>query len=612
LNLINHGFTRINTDEEKLKVKGKRGKRKDTMSEISRITMVNEYWRYSEYAKREEMSRMERGFQFYIGNQWEPSDLAKLYAEKRPALTINLILPILNLLSGIQRQSREEITVTARKGGLKKLAQAYTKVLRHCLDMTDGDYEIADCFLDGIIGNKGWLSIGIDYDKDPIHGDLVIQKVSPFDIREDPDAREYDLNKSGRYVIRDRWMDKEALRLNYPDKEADLSGGGLESDPALGDRIGDPASPDSGSLRWRVRECWWKRFEKRWLLINASSGEMKTISAQQRELACALSKKSVKWHMKEWVVPVLCKTVTVGNLVLEDIEDPYNGVTAFPYYRFCPYWIDGYVMGVTQNLIGPQQEVNKRRSQALHNLNQSANSGYVIKKALNHYDRHLAKFGSTPGVVLDESKAGGKIERIQPAPISDGHITAARMSGDDMKEISGVNFDLLGQLIEGHNESGKAIELRQAQGMKVVEVIFDNFARTQKLIALGLVDMVRFTDVYSDQEIRDLAAEQGEPVDIALLKSRKVGKYGIKVQSSSSSPTARYANFMSILEIARMYPDQIGPKAVIELSDIPKKELILQEIKDNPAEEMIRPRKPSGIQTKKVNTSREDINFISS
>jgi hypothetical protein len=148
--------------------------------------------------------------------------------------------------------------------------------------------------------------------------------------------------------------------------------------------------------------------------------------------------------------------------------------------------------------------------------------------------------------------------------------------------------------------------------MKVVEVIFDNFARTQKLIALGLVDMVRFTDVYSDQEIRDLAAEQGEPVDIALLKSRKVGKYGIKVQSSSSSPTARYANFMSILEIARMYPDQIGPKAVIELSDIPKKELILQEIKDNPAEEMIRPRKLSGIQTKKVNTSREDINFISS
>jgi hypothetical protein len=311
------------------------------------------------------------------------------------------------------------------------------------------------------------------------------------------------------------------------------------------------------------------------------------------------------------VVPVLCKTVTAGNIVLEDMEDPYNGVIAFPYYRFCPYWVDGYVMGVTQNLMGPQQEVNKRRSQALHNLNQAANSGYVVKKVLNNYDRHLTKFGSTPGVVLDESKAGGKIERIQPAPISDGHITAASLSADDMKEISGVNFDLLGQLIEGHNESGKAIELRQAQGMKVVEVVFDNFARTQKLIALGLVDMVRFTDVYSDQEIRDIVAEQNEPIDINLLKSRKVGKYGIKVESSSSSPTARYANFMSILEIARMYPDQIGPEVVIEHSDIPKKELILQEVKDKPVEEISNSPKPVVNQTKKVNTSRGHINFIS-
>ena len=113
----------------------------------------------------------------------------------------------------------------------------------------------------------------------------------------------------------------------------------------------------------------------------------------------------------------------------------------------------------------------------LGNLNQAANSGYVVKKVLNNYDRHLAKFGSAPGVVLDESKAGGKIERLSPAPMSEGHITAAALSADDMKEISGVNFDLLGQLIEGHNESGKAIELRQAQGMKVVEIVFDSRCR---------------------------------------------------------------------------------------------------------------------------------------
>lgn len=577
------------------------------MTEANKINLVREYWKHADEGLRNEFERMERGFQFYIGDQWEPADLQKLYTEKRPALTINLILPVINLLSGIQRQGREEITVVARKGGLKKLAGVYTHLLRHCLDMTDADYEIADSFLDGIIGNKGWLTIGIDYDSDPIHGDIVVQKVSPFDMREDPDAREYDLNKTGRYVIRDRWMDKEAITLNWPHKSGDIEQGGLEIDPAGGDVIGDS---EKDRLRWRVRECWWKKFEKRLLLINAASGTMKTIPADQRELAYAISQKNGKWHIKEWVVPVLCKTITAGGLLLEDMIDPYNGVTVFPYYRFCPYWVDGYVMGVTQNLMGPQQEVNKRRSQALHNLNQAANSGYVVKKVLNNYDRHLAKFGSTPGVVLDESKAGGKIERLEPAPISEGHLRAADLSAEDMKEISGVNFDLLGQLIEGHNESGKAIELRQAQGMKVVEILFDNFARTQKLIALGLVDMVRFTDVYSDEEIRMIAAEKGETINLEQLKSRKVGRYGIKVESSSSTPTARYANFMSILDIARMYPDRIGPEMVIEHSDPPKKELIMQQIKEKPPAESSEEQQPKTVQKKRLRTSKDQVNFI--
>lgn len=577
------------------------------MTEANKINLVREFWKHADEGLRDEFARMTQGFQFYIGDQWNPADLQKLYAEKRPALTINLILPIINLLSGIQRQGREEVTVVARKGGFKKLAEVYTQVLRHCLDVTDADYEIADSFLDGIIGNKGWLNIGIDYDSDPIHGDIVVQKVSPFDVREDPDAREYDLNKTGRYVIRDRWMDKEAIGLNWPNKAAEIEQGGLEIDPASGDVTGDP---EKGRLRWRVRECWWKKFEKRLLLINAANGTMKTVRVDQAELAVAISRQSGRWHIKEWVVPVLCKTITAGNLVLEDADDPYNGVITFPYYRFCPYWVDGYVMGVTQNLMGPQQEVNKRRSQALHNLNQAANSGYVVKKVLNNYDRHLAKFGSTPGVVLDESKAGGKIERLEPAPISDGHITAAGLSAEDMKEISGVNFDLLGQLIEGHNESGKAIELRQAQGMKVVEIVFGNFARTQKLIALGLVDMVRFTEVYSDEEIRMIAAEKNETVDTDLLRSRKVGKYGIRIESSSSTPTARYANFMSIMEIARMYPDRIGPEMVIEHSDLPKKELIMQEIKEKPPVEAAERKVPQATPARKLRTSQDHVNLI--
>ena len=344
------------------------------MSEVTKLNMVREYWKHADAGLAGEFARMHEGYRFYTGDQWDLADLEKLQEEKRPALTINLILPIINLLSGIQRQGRQDVTVVARKGGYKKLASVYTQVLRHCMDMTDADYEIADAFLDGIIGGKGWLQTDVDFADDPLSGDLVVRKVSPFAIREDPDATEYDLNKSGKFVIRDEWMDRDALLLNYPAKRADIEAGALDIDPTSGD-----VTAENDGLRWRLRECWWKNFQKRTVLIHTVTGAMKPVSQAQEEVAAAISKRSKHWVVKDWVVPVLNKTVTAGNLVLEDNEDPYHGVVRFPYTRFCPFWTDGYVMGVVQNLTGPQQEVNKRRSQALHNLNQTANSGLKVR-----------------------------------------------------------------------------------------------------------------------------------------------------------------------------------------------------------------------------------------
>ena len=586
------------------------------MSEVNKLNLVKDYWKHADAGLSREFARMQRGFRFYCGDQWEPADLEKLAREKRPALTINLVMPIINLLSGIQRQGRQDVSVVARKGGLKTLASVYTQLLRHCLDMTDADYEIADAFLDGVIGSKGWLQLDIDHTEDPINGDLAVRKVSPFSIREDPDAKEYDLNKSGKFVIHDEWMDKDTLTLNWPKIQMDIQNGGLDINPASGDVVGDaPVSADASTrsnanLRYRVRQCWWKQHTKRLILINTLTGAMKTVSPAQQELALAIANRGKHWVIKDWVVPVLNKTVTAGNLVLEDIEDPYRGAVRFPYYRFCPFWVDGYVMGVVQNMIGPQQEVNKRRSQALHNLNQTANSGFKVKKILNNYDRHLAKFGSTPGVVLDESKAGGKIERIEPATLSEGHIRASDMSADDMKEISGANPDLMGQYIENYAESGKAIELRQAQGMKVVEVLFDNFARTQKLLALGMVDMIRFTDVYSDEEIRAIVAESDETIDTALLKSRKVGRYGITIESSSSSPTARYANFANILEIARMFPERVPAEAVIEHSDLADKEKLIDQLNPPVADAVNSKQSSVTSKSRKLAMSRDFVNVV--
>jgi hypothetical protein len=122
--------------------------------------------------------------------------------------------------------------------------------------------------------------------------------------------------------------------------------------------------------------------------------------------------------------------------------------------------------------------------------------------------------------------------------------------------------------------------------------------------------MVRYTDVYSDQEIKSIVAEQNENIDMNLLKDRKIGRYGIKVASSSSSPTARYAKFMSIMEIAKMYPDQIGPEVLIENSDMANKEEILQKVTPAPQPQEPAKSKPQS-KAENLKFSKDYVNILS-
>ncbi len=130
----------------------------------------------------------------------------------------------------------------------------------------------------------------------------------------------------------------------------------------------------------------------------------------------------------------------------------------------------------------------------------------------------------------------------------------------------------------------------------------------------GLVDMVRFAGVYSDNEIRQIASEENVNVDINLMKNKRFGMYGIKVKSSSSSPTAQYADFMSILEIAKMYPDRIPPEVVIENSNIANKEIIASKVAASSiavtSEKPARPKK-GAMAGPKLKPTKDFVNVVS-
>ena len=576
------------------KTLGKEEIKKDTKeeSEIALVDKLQKFWREAEEGNSSWIQRAIKNYDFYCGKQWDSKTLANLKKEKRPALTINHILPTINLLSGMERENRNDINIYPRKGGNAIVADVFTGLSKHSMDLSNGEFEQSMQFLDGGIGGKGWIGLDISTEKDVINGDITIERISSFDIKEDPNAKTYDLNKSAKYIIRYFWGDKEQILLLYPKKEKELEKylegySGQDVFEISGAKQTDTMLKPS-NYRYRIKETWWKSYKRQLFLIDKTNLMFIPVHKSQdivldalltrdRELA-EKEKRPLKYNTIERVIPVMNVTTTLGDIVLEHIEDPFSGLTLFPYVRFCPYWSDGYIFGVVDNLVSPQEEINKTSSGILHILNRTANTGWLNKKVGGALKKVLETFGSKAGVVIEYTDV--EPHKIEPNQLPIGHFTHKQDAVNNIRIISGLNTASRGEGTK--EESGIAMLRRQRQGDVISEVVFDNYRFTQQIFGETLIGFIRHTNVYSPSEIAEICIEEKMKINpqqlVQAIRSFRIGHYGIKVSSRPSTPTIRLANFEMLARLAEMgLPIPID--ILLDSMDIPRKEEMIQRVK---------------------------------
>lgn len=564
-----------------------------TESDIKLVDRIEKFWKEAEEGNASWLERAIKNFDFYVGKQWNPTDLAKLKKEKRPALTINHILSTLNLLSGMERENRNDIIVFPRKGGNQVTAEVFTGLSKHTMDLSNGEFEQSMTFLDGGIGGKGWLKLDISTERDVINGDITVERRSFIDIKEDPNAKKYDLNKSAKYVIESFWGEKEQTQLLYPHKAKELEDyladyKGKDSFEIIPTKQTDTDMLRPEDYRYRIKETWWKSYKRQLFLIDKSNLQFIPVHKSQEAVFEAILKKDrelaederrpLRYNNIERVIPVMNVTTTLGDIVLENIENPYGGLTLFPYIRFCPYWADGYIFAVVDNLISPQEEINKTASDILHILSRTANTGWLNKKIGGAVKKVLETFGSKAGIVIDWVDEPPK--KIEPNTVPAGHFAHKLDSVKNFRDISGLNTANVGAGTK--EESGIAMLRRQQTGMVISKVIFDNYKLTQQIFGETLIGFIRHTNVYSPPEIAEICIEEKTKVDptqlLKAIKSFRIGHYGIKVSSRPSTPTVRLANFEMLARLAEMgMPIPID--ILLDSMDIPRKEEIIQRVR---------------------------------
>lgn len=531
--------------------------------------------------------------------QWSKEDKEKLAESGRPALTINKIKPLMNVLSGYQRLNRYDIDFLPRTSDDQNLCDVRKGMTKYVMDECDYEYVESQVFMDGAISGIGWFEVKYQFDYLTGDGEAKITRESPFNIYVDPESREQDFSDA-KYLIRAKWTDKEELKNVYPEyaQQIDAQTDILDEDEQDGNYLGaEPLWYQKETKKLRLIECWYKKREQE-TIYELVDGRM----IPQGEFKANMI-GMVAGHT---TVPIEKIKVCIffDNVLLENIDSPYKH-HEFPFVPFCVYnFGEGDLpAGVVRDLKDPQRELNKRRSQEMHILNTTAYNGWMSEDGAFSPDqeRILKKLGSRPGVhikTLPGAMTGGKIRRLEsPAPPA-ALLQAGSQAERDIPAISGINEALMGVDIP-NSASGRAIELKQKQAITHIAPMFDNLRRAKKKIAYllwgkrgrqGIIPQYyteskcyRITGKNGQQEFINVnqPAAVNDPLRGVIhttLNDLSQGEFDIIIADTQASATQRSAQFWSLVDAVGKLGIQgdMVFDILLDLSDIPNKEEIKQ------------------------------------
>ena len=107
-------------------------------------------------------------------------------------------------------------------------------------------------------------------------------------------------------------------------------------------------------------------------------------------------------------------TIRVGDVLLDHIEDEFNGVTKFPIGVFSAYFDNGYRAGMVEDMLGTQEEINWGHSQNLQVIKHLSTFHWKIKRDEdNTFAKWLETHSDDVYLINDESKGGVSLEKAQ-------------------------------------------------------------------------------------------------------------------------------------------------------------------------------------------------------
>lgn len=573
--------------------------------------LAADLWAAKEYAMRRghseyvHQARLCEDFTLGGGLQWSPDEHATNDDKGKLSTELNGIFQAVNSACGYQINNRMEIKLRPRgRGADEERATTLQKVVMQIADNCTIHQKESEVFADGAIQQRGYFEVFLDF-TESVFGEVKLRTLDPMDVIPDADAKAYDPDEWDKVqVLRwytydqvlQRWGIEAAKKLDgIPTDGRDEDFGEMDTDDVPRAKFGmetaysEHLEEHTTAKRWPLIETQSWEWSANCLVAIFPEGDVRVIEGvdearveEYRQAGAVITRRNqrrVRW------------TVSSETAVL------FHSISPFPWFSVVPYfWFfrRGRMRGMVDNAISPQQVQNKALSQFIHILATAAGSGWITEQGSlsNMTAVDLEQRGGEAGLHV-EVKAGSQYpKRIDPPPAPQGLRELLQLMPGQIQAITGVNAAMQG-MSEGE-ESGIALQSRQAAAQQQLAVPLDNLSRTRHMLAKRIVWLIqnyydyprifRITeeDALGNKKTLELPVNQ-EQQDGTVLNDLTIGEYDIVLDTVPVSVTFENGEFQQLLEMYKLGVP-IPPAVLIQASNMARKQQTIEAMAQQPGQ----------------------------
>lgn len=388
---------------------------------------------------------------YYDGIQWTSEQAAILRDRKQAAIVVNRIAPKTDFLVGLEMQTRTDPKAYPRTPKHEQGAEAATDALRYLEEINELDHKFSEGFGDLIIEGIEAYLVSIEPKK---RGPQPKVERIPWDrFYYDPHSRRNDFRDAG-FLGLTTWMTKGQAKRLFP-KHAEE----IESWVQSG------AYADADLLMDQTDILWWDNRNNR-IRIN-----------QHYYIDDATD---------QWMVCYFA-----GNLTLIEAKPvPYVDEDGRP---CCPIKAASVFVtreneryGLVERLMGIQDEVNHRRSKALHML--SSVRVWGQKGVFDDVQQVVDELRKATGVVEANGVFGADWGVMPNGEYAQGQLALLQEAKNEIDAV-GANAALAGK--DDRALSGRALQQRAQSGTTEIGPVFDAHRRVKLSVYRALWMLVR-------------------------------------------------------------------------------------------------------------------------